>query len=118
MSHPLDAILRPRSVAVVGASREKNSISYDLLHNLLEYGFQGPVFPVNPRTPVVHSLKCYPSVEDIPDPVDLAILVVPRQHVLAHAEACARKGVKGLVVITARFREVWGEGVDLERCLS
>lgn len=117
MSHPLDAILRPRSVAVVGASREKNSISYDLLHNLLEYGFQGPVFPVNPRTPVVHSLKCYPSVEDIPDPVDLAILVVPRQHVLAHAEACARKGVKGLVVITAGFKEVGGEGEDLERRL-
>ncbi len=112
--HGLDAILRPRSVAVIGASREKNSISYDLLHNLLEYGFQGPVFPVNPRTPFVHSLKCYASVEDIPDPVDLAILVVPRQHVLGHAEACARKGVRGLVVITAGFKEVGGEGEAME----
>ncbi|MCK6571012.1 acetate--CoA ligase family protein [Myxococcota bacterium] len=117
MSHPLDALLRPRSVAVIGASRERNSISYDLLHNLLEFGFTGPVFPVNPRTPVVHSLKCYPSVSDIPDPVDLAIIVVPRQHVLAHAEACARKGVKGLVVITAGFKEVGGEGEVLEQKL-
>ncbi len=114
MAHSLDALLRPRSVAVIGASRERNSISYDLLHNLLGYGFTGPVFPVNPRADSVHSLKCYPSVEAIPDPIDLAILVVPRQHVLGHAEACARKGVKGLVVITAGFKEVGGEGEKLE----
>ena len=117
MSSPLDAILRPRSVAVIGASRQKGSIAWDLLHNLLLYEFQGEIFPVNPKAQFVHSLKCYPSVEAIPDPVDLAVLVVPKALVLGHAESCARKGVKGLVVITAGFKEVGPEGAAMEQQL-
>lgn len=114
---PLDAIFRPRSVALVGASRERHSIGWELLHNLLQFEFQGQVFPVNPRAEVVHSLKCYPSVEAIPDPVDLAIIAVPKHHVVAQAEACGRKGVQGLVVITAGFKEVGEAGAALEQQL-
>ena len=114
MTSPLDPILRPRSVALVGASARQNSLSYQILHNLIEYGFTGLIYPVNPRAPVLHSMKCYPSVSAIPEPVDLAIIVVPRDAVLDAVDDCGRKGVKGLVVITAGFREVGPEGAQLE----
>ncbi|MBL8141285.1 MAG: acetate--CoA ligase family protein [Acidobacteria bacterium] len=114
MSTALDALFRPRSVAVVGASRDRTSISADILHNLLRYEFQGLVFPVNPRASVIHSIKCYPTVEDIPDEVDLAIIAAPRAFVAAQVESCGRKGVKGIVVITAGFKEVGDEGAVFE----
>ena len=113
----VDAILRPRSVAVIGASRRPLSIGREILHNLLAFGFQGPVFPVNRRAEAVHSLKAWPSIGAVPGPVDLAVIVVPRAEVLGVVRACARKGVRGLVVITAGFRETGPEGADLERRL-
>ncbi|HVO34126.1 MAG TPA: acetate--CoA ligase family protein [Gemmatimonadales bacterium] len=109
-----DAILRPRSIAVIGASRQPNTIGWQILDNLLRFGFNGPLFPVNPKAETIHSIKAYPSVEAIPDAVDLAIIVVPKQLVQGIAEECGRKGVKGLVVITAGFAEVGGEGVERE----
>jgi acetate---CoA ligase (ADP-forming) len=112
---PLDAIFRPRSVALIGASRQRHSIGWELLHNLLQYEFQGQIFPVNPRAEVVHSLKCYPSVDAIPDPVDLAVIATPKRFVAEQADACGRKGVKGLVVITAGFKEVGEAGLELEQ---
>jgi len=112
-----DSILRPRSIAVVGASRHPNTIGYQVLDNLIRYGFNGPLYPVNPKADVIHSIRAYPSVLAIADPVDLAVIVVPRDLVLAAAEECGRKGVKGLVVITAGFAEVGGEGVERERRL-
>ena len=113
----LDSILRPRSIAVIGASRRPNTIGYQILDNLIRYGFNGPLYPVNPKAEVIHSIRAYPSVLAIADPVDLAIVVVPRDLVLDAAEECGRKGVKGLVVITAGFAEVGGEGVERERRL-
>ncbi len=114
----LDAIFRPRSVAVIGASTRRGSIGREILHNLIDGDFQGKLFPVHPRAESIHSIKSYPSVLDIPDPVDLAIVVVPAAAVDAVVEECGRKGVKGLVVITAGFREVGGEGVERERRLK
>ncbi len=110
-------ILYPRSVAVVGASRTPGSIGSRLLRNLVHNGFTGPVFPVNPSADVVNSIRAYPSVKDIPGDVDLAIVVVPSPYVLPVIEDCAEKGVRGLVVISAGFSEVGGEGVELERRL-
>lgn len=110
-------ILHPRSIAVIGASRHSNTIGYQILDNLIRYGFTGPIYPVNPKAPVVHSIRAYPSVTAIPDPVDLALIVVPKELVLAAAEECGQKGVKGLVVITAGFAEVGGEGVEREKAL-
>jgi acetyltransferase len=113
----LDPILRPRTVAVIGASRSPHTIGHQVLANLIGHGFTGSVYPVNPHAPSVHSVKAYPSVAAIPDLVDLAVVVVPRQHVLNVAEECGQAGVRGLVVISAGFREIGGEGVEAERRL-
>ena len=110
----VDPIFRPKSVAVIGASRQKHSIGWEILHNLLVCEFQGEVAPVNPATPVVHSLRCYTSVEEIPNPVDLAIIVTPSRYALDAVESCGRKGVKGVIVITAGFKEVGEAGLQLE----
>jgi predicted CoA-binding protein len=100
MTRPLDAILSPRTIAVVGASRTPNTLGHQILSNLVKYGFTGTVFPVNPNAPSIHSIKAWPRVSDIPDPVDMAVICVPKSHVAAVAEDCGRKGVRGLVVIS------------------
>ncbi|MHC4597543.1 MAG: acetate--CoA ligase family protein [Planctomycetota bacterium] len=117
MTHSLDAIFRPSSIALVGASREAGTLSYELLDNLLGYGFRGPVYPVNNKARVVHSIRAYASVLDIPGPLDLAIICVPKEHVLDVVDECGERGVKGLVVISAGFKEVGGEGVAREAAL-
>ena len=109
-SRSLDAFFHPRSVAVIGASRKRGTISGETLHNILSYGFNGPVYPVNATSPVVQSIVAYPDVESIPGPVDLAVVVVPSVHVLDVARQCARKNVHALVVISAGFSESGEEG--------
>ncbi|HTM33589.1 MAG TPA: acetate--CoA ligase family protein [Vicinamibacterales bacterium] len=111
----LNVLFRPRAVAVVGASRDRRSVGGAILHNLLFFEFQGQVFPVNPKASVVHSLKCYPTVEAIPDPVDLAVIAVPKALVLEAVESCGRKGIGAVVVITAGFKETGEAGLALER---
>ncbi|MEE8524958.1 MAG: acetate--CoA ligase family protein [Thermoanaerobaculia bacterium] len=113
----LDPIFSPRSVAVIGASRDPLSLGHALLHNLLSSELQGPVYAVNPRAEFVHSLPCYPSVGAIPGAVDLAVILVPRSKVLAVVEECAAKGVRGVVVISAGFAETGPEGAALEHRL-
>jgi acetyl coenzyme A synthetase (ADP forming)-like protein len=117
MTRPLDSIFSPRSVAVIGASRRRDSLGFRLLHNLVTNEFSGAIFPVNPQAHAIHSLKCYPSVAAIPDPVDLAVIMVPRDLVQGVVEECLAKGVGGLVVITAGFSETGEEGAALERRL-
>ena len=116
--HPLDYIFRPRSVAVIGASPKKGTIGRELLHNIIENEFNGKVFPVNPNYPVIHSIKCFPKVSEIPDEVDLAIIIVPRDFVMGVVEDCGKKGVRGLVVITAGFKEAGPKGAELEKQLK
>jgi acetyl coenzyme A synthetase (ADP forming)-like protein len=108
-------ILAPRSVAVIGASRGRGSIGGEVFRNLLEGNFNGPVYPVNPSADVVQCVKAYPSILDVPDEVDLAVVVVPARVALDTVRDCARKGVKGLVVITAGFGETGAAGRRLER---
>lgn len=105
----------PRSVAVIGASTDPNSIGAKLFHNLLSSGFSGPLYPVNPTSMVVHSVKAYPTVLDVPDDVDLAFIVVPQRFVLDVARQCADAGVRGVVVISAGFSETGPEGAALEK---
>jgi acetyl coenzyme A synthetase (ADP forming)-like protein len=112
--HTFDSLLKPQSIAVVGASRRTGSIGRQILHQLMEFEYRGMLFPVNPKADFVHSMKAYPSVSSIPDQVDLAIIVVPREAVLAVVDDCGRKGVKGLVVITAGFSETGEEGRRME----
>lgn len=110
MKHELDYLFRPRSVAVIGASRHKGSIGHEILHNILLAEFDGKVFPVNPKSSVIHSIKAYPTVLDVPDEVDLAILIVPKEHVKSVVRQCGQKGVKGVIVVSAGFSEVGPEG--------
>jgi acetyl coenzyme A synthetase (ADP forming)-like protein len=111
----LDPIFSPRSVAVVGASRNRDSLGHALLHNLVQAEFAGTIFPVNPKAHAIHSLKAYPSITAVPDPVDLAVVAVPRDAVMGVVDECVEKGVGGLVVITAGFAETGEEGAALER---
>src|SRR5690349_20034123 len=106
----VDAFFHPASVAVVGASRKRGTISGEVLHNILSYEFNGPVYPVNPVTSYVQSVASYRSIEEIPGSVDLAVIVVPAAHVLEVARQCAEKKVRALVVISAGFAEAGTSG--------
>lgn len=111
----LDAIFRPRSIAVIGASRRQGSIGRELLRNLLGYEFNGKVFPVNPAADVISSMKVYRTVLQIYDDIDLAVIVVPQKHVYQALEDCGRRGIKGVIVISAGYREVGKEGLEREK---
>ncbi len=104
--HPLDPIFKPKSIAIVGASRDPKAIGHQCVKNLLDSGYKGKIYPVNPKADEVEGLKCYHSVLDIPDEVDIALIVVPAKLVPAVTEECGKKGVKGLVVIASGFSEV------------
>lgn len=115
MRSPLDKIFRPRSVAVIGASTRKGTIGRETLHNILLAEYNGKVFPVNPKASVIHSIKGYSTILDVPDAVDVAIVIVPKDNVAEVARQCGEKGVKGLVVISAGFSEVGPEGKKREQ---
>jgi acetyl coenzyme A synthetase (ADP forming)-like protein len=106
----LTSILRPRSVAVIGASRQPGTVGAEVFRNLLRTEFAGPVYPVNPAASVIQCIPAYSSVEVIPASVDLAVVAVPAAEVVTVAQECARKGVRGLVVLSAGFGEVGASG--------
>ncbi|HSD46652.1 MAG TPA: GNAT family N-acetyltransferase, partial [Pyrinomonadaceae bacterium] len=106
----LKLFFEPNGVAVIGASRQRATIGGEIFHNLLSYGFKGSVYPVNPAADVIENVKCYATIEAVPGQVDLAVVVVPAAKVVEVAAACARKGVKALVVISAGFSETGKEG--------
>ncbi|MEM4302681.1 MAG: CoA-binding protein [Candidatus Caldarchaeum sp.] len=105
-------ILYPKSIAVVGASKHAGSIGNTILKNVLEHGFKGKVYPVNPNEQELLGLKCYPSLLDIPEPVDLACIVIPSKAVLEVVKQAAAKHVKGLIIYSSGFAE---KGPDGER---
>ncbi|HTX09179.1 MAG TPA: GNAT family N-acetyltransferase [Solirubrobacteraceae bacterium] len=109
------SVLAPESVAVIGASRRRGTIGGELLHNLITGGFAGPVYPVNPQADAVQSFQAYGSVRDIPGPVELAVVAVPAESVVAVARDCAAVGVRALVVISAGFAESGPEGAARQR---
>ncbi len=111
----LEMFTQPRGVAVIGASTSPDKLGYQVLHNIVRYGYEGAVYPVNPTAPEILGLKAYPSVLECPDPVDLAVVLVPNKAVPAVMEQCGQRGVKGAVVITAGFREVGPHGKALEQ---
>jgi len=116
----LRPFFKPNAVAVVGASRNPQSIGYRLLDALISSRFQGAVYPVNPNARVVGSIRAYPSVSALPEQVDLAVIAVPRDVVLSAVDDCATRGVRALVVITAGFSEASdadGAGKRLQQAL-
>ncbi len=104
----------PKAIAVIGASSDPESIGGKLFNNILSVGFTGPLYPVNPNTKVVRSVRAYPTILDVPDEVDMAYIVVPQRFVLDVVKQCAIKQVRGIVVISAGFSEVGEEGAALE----
>lgn len=90
--HSLDKVFKPRSIAIIGASRKKQTIGREIIHNLIEYEFTGAIYPVNPNADSIHSVKCYASVHDIPGEIDLAIITVPKQLVLGVVDECGKRG--------------------------
>ncbi len=116
MSEPssLTPLFRPRVVAVIGASRRRGTIGAEIFHNLVRVGFTGTVYPVNPNAASVQAVRCYPDIASVPESVDLAIVVVPAPQAVDAVKACAAAGVRGVVVITAGFKEVGPAGAARE----
>jgi acetyl coenzyme A synthetase (ADP forming)-like protein len=111
----MQRLLRPRSVAVIGASRSPGTVGHELVRNLVFGGFQGPVYPVNPTATHIASVPSFASIKDIPGDVDLAVVAVPAKAVPEVVEACGRKGVGGLVIVSSHFAEDGAAGAALER---
>jgi acetate---CoA ligase (ADP-forming) len=110
----LDAVFRPQSIAVVGASTRSGTVGNDIFRNLLYAQFNGSVYPVNPKAKAILGVHSYACLADIPDSVDLAVLIVPSAGILGVVDQAIAKGVKALVVISAGFKEVGPEGAALE----
>ncbi|MCB1061258.1 MAG: acetate--CoA ligase family protein [Calditrichaeota bacterium] len=113
----LNPIFKPRSIAVVGAGRRPGTIGRDLLKKLLDFGFNGIVYPVNPTARFINSMRAYRSVLEIPDTVDMAVICVPKELAMQAVDDCGRKDIKSIIMITAGFAETGEEGAKLERKL-
>lgn len=114
----IDSIFSPKSIAIIGASRQQGSVGQSLLANIIDSRFQGVVYPVNPKAQAILGIKSYPRVLDIPDDVDLAVIIVPASLVPQVLEECGVKGIKGAITISAGFREIGGHGVKLEQTVK
>ncbi len=110
----LDAIFSPQSLAVIGASNTPGKVGHDIFVNILKGGYRGTLYPVNPNARSVSSVRAYPTIADIPDSVDLAMIILPPKPALAAIKDAVAKGVKGVVIVSAGFREVGGEGLEIE----
>ena len=114
MSNSLHDILNPGSVAVIGASRNPTSFSFTYLSIMKNYGYEGSIHPINPRADSILGLKCYPTILDVPDEIDLAVVVTARQIAATSVEACVEKGVRGIVLLTGGFAELDAEGEAIQ----
>ncbi|UCF62700.1 MAG: acetate--CoA ligase family protein [bacterium] len=113
----LNPFFKPKSIAIIGASRKAGSLGQVFFEKLLHYGYRGTIYPVNPQTTEINGIHCYPSVENLPEIPDLAIILVRKELAIEATESCAKKGIKHLVMITAGFREIGGEGIKREKQL-
>jgi len=111
----LDALFAPKSIAVIGASNRQGSVGRAVFTNILLNEYKGTVYPVNPKDRSISGVRSYPSIGDLPESVDVAVVVVPAAVVPAVTEECGKKGVKGLIIISAGFKEVGQDGAALER---
>ncbi|MFP4226260.1 MAG: acetate--CoA ligase family protein, partial [Desulfobacterales bacterium] len=114
----LDAIFAPESVAVVGASSTPGKVGHDIFANVLRGEYKGTLYPVNPKARSILSVRCYPTVKDIPDPIDLAMIILPPNAALQAVADCVDKGVRGIVIVSAGFKEVGGEGAEIEEQIA
>ncbi len=108
-------LFEPSCIAIIGAAREETKIGHIVLKNLIDSGFPGRLFPINPKSSEILGLKCFSSILEIPGPVDLAVICVPNDYVPDVVENCGRKGTKAVIIISAGFKEMGKEGAELER---
>ena len=110
----LNNFFKPKSVAVVGASRTPGKVGYDILKNIIQYGYQGSVYPINPGATEILGVKTYASLADVPGKIDLAVIVVPAKKVIETIEQCGAKEIDSAIIISAGFKESGIEGAKLE----
>jgi len=110
----LDAFLKPKSLAVIGASTSPDKLGYEILKNIIDSGFKGPVYPINPKADVILDLPCHKSVSDISEAPDLAVIIIPARFVSQAIQECGAAGIKGAVIITGGFSEAGDEGEILQ----
>ncbi len=113
----LDKVFKPKSIAVIGASDKVGSAGYRIFRNLIGSGYDGIVFPVNPKKESIQGVQAYNSVDDIPKVVDLAIIATPAKVVIDVVDRCGKKGIKGILIVSAGFKEIGKEGKLLEKKL-
>ena len=111
----LDPIFSPKSVAVVGASTSQGKVGHDIFVNNLKGGFQGTLYPVNPKAKSISSVRAYPTISDLPEAPDLAMIILPPKFAAKAVEEAITKGVRGIVIVSAGFKEVGGEGLEMEK---
>jgi acetyltransferase len=114
-ARPLDAIFAPKTVAVIGATENQGTVGRTLLWNLMSNPFGGTIYPVNPKRSNVLGIKAYPTIKDVPEQVDLAVIVTPAPSVPGIISDCVDAGVKGAIIISAGFKEIGAAGAELER---
>jgi len=113
----LDKIFKPKSIAVIGASNKKGSAGYRIFRNLIGSGYDGVVYPVNPKRESVQGVQAYSNVDKLPKEVDLAIVATPSTIVPDVVEECGEQGIKGIVIVSAGFKEIGEIGIELEEKL-
>lgn len=117
LKEQLDKIMRPKSIAVIGASTKPATIGSEIMQRLRDYKFNGQVYPVNPKAESIEGFKAYPTVLDIPGDVDFAVIIIPQKFVLEALGQCNQKGIKGICIISAGFKEAGAEGAEAEKQL-
>ncbi|MCD4737952.1 MAG: CoA-binding protein, partial [Anaerolineae bacterium] len=118
MNQQLEAFFRPRGVAVIGASSNPAKLSHGVVRNLKKHGYKGAIYPVNPKGGEILGFKVYPRIADLPDPIDLGIIMVRAQWAPETLKECGERGLKAVIVITGGFKEVGADGAELERSLK
>ena len=118
MASQLEYFFNPQGVAVIGASSNPAKLSYGVVHNLKEHGYQGPIYPINPKGGEILGLPAYASIGDVPDPIELAVIMVRADAVPNALRECGERGLKVVIVITGGFKEVGPEGAALEQSLK
>jgi len=110
----LENFFNPKSVAIVGASGQKGKVGYEILKNMIDAGYKGKIFPINPKSETIEGLQCYADLAALRQTPDLVIIIVPAKIVPGIMQQCAQVGVKSVIIITAGFKEVGKAGRELE----
>jgi acetyl coenzyme A synthetase (ADP forming)-like protein len=115
--HKMDLIefFEPKSIAIIGASRKEGSLGHVFLESLIKYGYTGQLYPINPNTSEINGIICFQNIEELPEIPDMAVILIRKELAVTAVEECGKKGIRNIIMITAGFREVGGEGIKREK---